>query len=231
MWARAYRTYREQWLTVWKECLSLNSSYLKGNFRGTLGFKWSRFLLLHWLFIVSGTVHPSGFDGSLNSSLFLLITTFQRGYKVLHLSCVFFRWQVSPSTLLTWPNISCPSPEYYLLREAFCSRLRTLQAVGGECRGGWPQTSVCQRSVTCITQGHIIFKACRLQHVIRPKKKNRQTSCIPEPIPQSTITSLNSSTLDGGARAHPVVLAALPAHAAQSVFPVAMATGKHCTHA
>lgn len=56
-----------------------------------------------------------------------------------------------------------------------------------------------------------------LQHVIKARQK-RQTCYIPEPIPQSTITSLNSSTPDGGARAHPVVLTALPARAAQSVF-------------
>lgn len=56
-----------------------------------------------------------------------------------------------------------------------------------------------------------------LQYVIKARQK-RQTCYIPKPIPQSTITSLNSSTPDDGARAHPVVLTALPARAARSVF-------------
>lgn len=212
--------------------LSQSSSCSEENFWVKFGFKWLRFLLLHRLFILSGTLHPSDCEGLLNLSLFLLITTFHWGYK-LHICLVYFQVTVPIySTSLTWPNTAWATAD-----GGFFFLLVKPSAVTGECGGGWPQTSVCQHNVTHVSHRvNIIFKACRLQHVIRlrPEKNKwnaRQTSCIPEPIPQSTITSLNSSTLDGGARAHPVVLAALPAHAAQSVFLVAMATGKHCTHA
>lgn len=75
------------------------------------------------------------------------------------------------STLLTWPNTCIQRPNNCWGR--FYSCLRLLQAAGGKCGGGWPQTSMCQRSATHASQGHIIFKACRLQHAIqlRPKKK------------------------------------------------------------
>lgn len=136
-----------------------------------------------------------------------------------------------------FPSSSRPRPAY-LLREGG-ARFRRWTPAGRRRRMWRWVTANIRVPARCRTHASrraaVIFKACRLQHVIRPRpkerEKKRQTSYIPEPIPQSTITSLNSSTLDGGARAHPVVLAPLPARAAQSVFLVAMATRKHCTHA
>lgn len=54
-----------------------------------------------------------------------------------------------PSTLLSGPNVCLRRLNNCWGR--FYSRLWTLQAVTGECGGGWPQTSVCQRGVTHVS--------------------------------------------------------------------------------
>lgn len=67
---------------------------LKGKLRGNIGAQVVKVPAFTSLFILSGTLHPSGFDGSLNLSLFLLITTFQWGYEVHICHVFFFRWQL-----------------------------------------------------------------------------------------------------------------------------------------
>ncbi|XP_023201092.1 uncharacterized protein LOC111610629 [Xiphophorus maculatus] len=68
---------------------------------------------------------------------------------------------------------------------------------------------------------NIAFKARWFRLAVRlgplETENMQQTPRIPEPIPQSTRTSFNSSTPGDGARAHPVVLAPLPA-ARGSIF-------------
>lgn len=181
-------------------------------------------------FILSGALQPSDFDGSLNLSLFLLITTFQWGHKV-HICHVYFQVTGFPSTLLSWPNVRVHGlnncwGRFYFAGETFGLSEENVEV------GDHKHPCASTVSHTCITQGsHYLQSLSSPTCDTTQTLKKRQTFCIPEPIPQSTITSLNSSTLGSGARAHPVVLAALPARAAQSVFLVAMATGKHCTHA
>lgn len=193
---------------------------------------WSVFLL----FIFSETLHLSDGDTALN-----FITVFVVSCLPVRLQGAYFNlfFQVTsfPSISVAWLDACVPRPNNCWGRVLFLS-----VNPSGRRRGMWRWVTANIRVPapchTCIQRGRIIFKACRLQHVIRLraqnkkwKKKKWQTSCIPELIPQSTITSLNSSTPGGGARAHPVVLAALPAHAAQSGSFVAMATGKQCSHA
>lgn len=126
--------------------LSQSSSCSEENFWVKFGFKWSRFLLLHRLFILSGTLHPSDCEGSLNLSLFLLITTFHWGYK-LHICLVYFQVTVPIySTSLTWPNTAWATAD-----GGFFFPLVKPSAVTGECGGGWPQTSVCQHDVTHVS--------------------------------------------------------------------------------
>lgn len=69
------------------------------------------------------------------------------------------------------------------------------------------------------------LRAVCLQNVTEARQREADT-LHSSAIPQSTKTSLNSSKPDGGARAHPVVLAALPAPAARSGSFVSMVTGK-----
>ena len=85
----------------------------------------------------------------------------------------FFRWQL--------PHLPCWCEQTSRVKPlnncwgSFYPRLWDLEAVGGESRGGWPQTSVCQASLchTCISH-RVIFKACRGQHVIRLRPKKKQ---------------------------------------------------------
>lgn len=129
--------------------LSQSSSFPEENFWVKFGFKWSRFLLLHQLFILSGTLHPSDCEGSLNVSLFLLITTFHWGYK-LHICLVYFQVTVPIySTSLTWPNTAWATADggffFPLVKPSGCHR-RMWRWVTTNIR-------VPARCHTCITQG------------------------------------------------------------------------------
>lgn len=61
----------------------------------------------------------------------------------------------------------------------FYPRLWILQAVSGECRGGWPQTSVCQRRVTHVSHGVTLSSkpvACNMWYDSDLKKKKKKSS-------------------------------------------------------
>lgn len=129
--------------------LSQSSSCPEENFWVKFGFKWLRFLLLHRLFILSGTLHPSDCEGLLNLSLFLLITTFHWGYK-LHICLVYFQVTVPIySTSLTWPNTAWATADggffFPLVKPSGCHR-RMWRWVTTNIR-------VPARCHTCFTQG------------------------------------------------------------------------------
>lgn len=136
-WARAYRTCKERMFRPKPELLKWKHQV---NIRVQV-FKVPAFTSL---FILSGTVHPSDFEGSINLSLVLLITSF-------------------PSTLLMW---SCVSTAWITAEGGFL--FPSVKPSG--CRRRTPRWVTTNIRVpaqchTCITQGHVIFKACRLQHV------------------------------------------------------------------
>ena len=210
---RARCMYTGHCLTVWKECSGQSSSYSKGKLQGNFG------------------VHVVGVPAS--TRLFISDIDSSHHLSLLFCTCLSSKLHICP------PLFPGDSPHPCWCDQSSEEQLREGLILSGTSRLSQENVEVGDRKHPCATQAskgiELSSKASDMRHDSNlgktKNRKKRQTSCIPEPIPQSTITSLNSSTLDGGARAHPVVLAALPAPAAQSVFLVAMATGKLCAHA
>lgn len=125
---------------------------LKGNFRGALGVKGVKIPAFPLApFILSGALQPSDFDGLLNLSLFLLITTFQWGHKV-HICHVYFQVTGFPSTLLSWPNVCVHGlnncwGRFYFAGETFGLSEENVEV------GDHKHPCASTVSHTCITQG------------------------------------------------------------------------------
>lgn len=199
---------------------------MKAKLKWDIDAIWSVFLL----FIFSETLHLSDGDTALNFITVFVVSCLPVRLQGAYFD-LFFQVTSFPSTSVAWLDACVPQPNNCWGRVLFLS-----VNPSGRRRGMWRWVTANIQHASngvALSSKPVAFNMWYDSElkIKNGKKKKWQTSCIPELIPQSTITSLNSSTPGGGARAHPVVLAALPAHAAQSGSFVAMATGKQCSHA
>lgn len=128
---------------------------------------WSVFLL----FIFSETLHLSDGDTALNFITVFVVSCLPVRLQGAYFD-LFFQVTSFPSTSVAWLDACVPQPNNCWGRVLFLS-----VNPSGRRRGMWRWVTANIRVPapchTCIQRGRIIFKACRLQHVIRLRAQNK----------------------------------------------------------